>query len=161
MKFIKKYEKRIKDKSTEALSNPLYDFSDRLVKLLQEVCNTLKNKSEANRYIMDNDEISIICKNTNRSIGMPSARIGDIRALKINFMLISDINDKIVSMVVERRGNQMIDFYDFLKLKLKKYITSDYIDEKKGYRFSIRDADKIIKIIEEYYIKLQANKYNI
>ena len=161
MKYIKKFEKRIKDKSPEALDNPLYDFSDRLLKLLQEACNGLKNKSVANRYIMDNGDISIICKNIDQSIGIPSTRIGDFRPLKISFILITDIKDKKVSMLVQKNGNQMKNFYDFLRIKLNDYAGEDYYDDKKAYRFSINDADKIIKIIEDYYIQMMGDKYNI
>lgn len=144
MKYLKTYEKMLKNTDKRIENNPLNFFSGRILKLLKEISSPFGYS--VRRFFFDNNNISIICKIDN----------DNFQLLKITFM----IRDNNVIMVVKKNGKRMMEIFDFIKTTLNNYINRDFGDTI-SYIFSLSELDDIIEKVEEYYLYLNQKKYNI
>jgi hypothetical protein len=151
MKYIKQYEKVIAAKSEEAKRNPLYDFSGRLLPIVRTVAKGLIDPKFliANRYIEDDDYITIRCQEKGTSV-----------FFKITLDYDERLDRKGVTMTVRARPSFGIEnFFNFISDQLDPYIVDRRLkDNYLRLSFSLEDTDDIVKKLEIFLI---ANKFNI
>jgi hypothetical protein len=162
MKYIKTYEKLLKHSDPIVTNHPLLDFSERLVNIFTKI------KKLDNLYQINSDTVSIK-KYFNQNSIIISYNYFYSSLLKIK--LITNKNN--VKMIVRYEDSiitnnfNSIKFFDFLKDKLKKYISGNlvYYKSVEKYEFTIDQADEIIQEIEKFieYIDIYTNinKYNL
>lgn len=150
MIHLKVFEKMLKNTDKIAINHPVNDFSGRLLKILKEIS---VSDCTVRRFFFDSTNISIICKRSDLC-----------KILKIIFILHND--DKDVVMIVNKKdsrsGQLFADFYNFMRLKLKKYINDDDLPlDETTYKLPIDKLDDVIDELEEYYVYINTNKYNL
>lgn len=162
MKYIKTFEKIIKNTDPRVLNHKLLIFSNKL----KEIANKIKEldkleNSYVSMFFMDSHDISIIYKGKQPDV------LGNIDLLVIRLInWDSDAGDYILKIEFPeyiREYNSIAGkiFFNYMKDKYKPNLFGRNL----SFKFNIADQDKMITDLEEceeyVEIKMYANKYNI
>lgn len=169
MKYLKFFEDLIKHSDPLALNHPLRNFSRKLediVIAIQESNKLILKNTTVKRYFHKNETITIIyedsyntkflkldLKNNEKNVG-----------LSINVYRIGPVlgNRKLT----DKNSHK---FFNFINSKLSEYNQhikqyqeiSDYLSIENLYLFPISELDNVLGKLEEYYIHIDSNKYNL
>ena len=155
MEYLKLFEHTIKHSDPIAVDHPLRDFSRKLENVVIALKNLddLKNGT-VKRFFNDNEKINIIYEYIYRRLLKISLEISDESVLLIFLAYDRDYEKS-------REKNTTI-FMNLIKLNLDKYkIETTNKKEMSYFKFPLSEINIVLKKIEEYYIEIEANKYNL
>jgi len=151
MKYLKLFETTIKHSDPISVNHPLRDFSRKV----EDVMISIKeidgfNKSTVRRYFNDNGYIHINYSSYVRG-----------RALKIEMCIVDDeyvrMNIFCYKHFSKDEINTSLEFYNFVKNNMSKYIEQD-LGFELHLKFSFSEKDQVLGDLESFAV---AKRYNV
>lgn len=160
MKYIKSYEKLIRNTDPRVLNHPLLEFTDLLKEILSNI-HKLDQKYWENdtakvaRYFSDKNDITI---NYDVRLRIKLSLVKDNVTMSVNYG----------SFFINNVNKNSIEFFNFLDEELRNYYSNENNDgfrHLEVFNFKMKDIKHISHILNDYKEKLKmllsTEKYNL